>query len=78
MFLRDLVDDGGWHGVRAACIDTFETRARHAWPPEVVVYPSWPAAYAALAAEQSFGVADVGEAAGQVRAMIARIDAAIQ
>lgn len=76
ILLSDLVADDGWPAVRSACIDTFESRARHGWPPEVVVYPSWPAAFAALAADQGFAITDVEEAASQVREMIARIDAA--
>lgn len=76
ILLRDLVPDVGWPAVRAACIDTFETRAKHAWPPELVVYPSWPASFAALAEEQGFEIIDVEEAVRQVREMIARIDAA--
>lgn len=77
ILLRDLVAEDGWPAVRRACVDTFETRAKHTWPPELVVYPSWPAAFAALAVEQEFNIADVEEAARQVREMIARIDAAI-
>jgi hypothetical protein len=51
-------------------------RDRQAWPPELVVYPSWPEAYARLAAEQSFPITDVEEAAAVVRKLIAAIDAA--
>jgi hypothetical protein len=76
MMLRDLVADGGWPDVRAACIDVFEGRATHPWPPELMVYPSWPAAFAALAADQQFEIDDVEEAARQVREMIERIAAA--
>ncbi|MEX0816865.1 MAG: nucleotidyl transferase AbiEii/AbiGii toxin family protein [Gaiellales bacterium] len=78
ILLRDLVADDGWPAVRAACIDTFETRAVHAWPPELTVYASWPAAFAALAEDQGFEPPDVEEAAAQVREMIARIDAATE
>ncbi len=76
ILLRDLVADNGWTAVRAACIDTFEIRAVHAWPPTLVVYASWPDAFAALAAEQDFEPTDVEAAAAQVREMIAIIDAA--
>jgi hypothetical protein len=76
ILLRDLVREDGWPAVRAACIDTFETRAKHAWPPELVVYPSWPDSFAALAEEQGFAITDVQEAARQVREMIVRIDGA--
>ena len=42
------------------------------------VYPSWPAAFAALAEEQGFDITDVEEAARQVREMIVLIDAATE
>ncbi len=76
ILLRDIVPGDGWPAVRAACIDTFETRAKHSWPPELVVYPSWPTAFAELAGKQGFAITDVEEAAQLVREMIERIDAA--
>jgi hypothetical protein len=76
ILLRDIVPADGWLAVHAACIDTFETRAKHAWPPDVVVYPSWPAAFAELAEKQEFAITDVEEAAQLLREMIERIDAA--
>jgi len=78
IFLRDLVAADGWPAVRRACVDTFESRAKHTWPPELVVYASWPAAFAALSTDQGFGITDVEEAARQVREMITRIDAATE
>jgi hypothetical protein len=78
IFLRDLVAADGWPAVRRACVDTFESRAKHAWPPELVVYLSWPAAFAALATDQGFDITDVEEAARQVREMINGIDAATE
>lgn len=58
----------------AACIEVFEARARHRWPPTLSVPPPWPAIYAAA----SFGLggvpAHVDEAADLVRDLIARID----
>jgi hypothetical protein len=79
ILLRDLVANDGWPAVRAACIDTFETRSVHTWPSELTVYPSWPEAFAALAEGQYFEPTEVEEAAEQqVRDMIARIEAATQ
>jgi Nucleotidyl transferase AbiEii toxin, Type IV TA system len=75
LMLRDLVSND-WADVRDACVDIFEGRDVHAWPPELVVYPSWPAAFTALARDQQFEIDDVEEAARQVREMIERIDAA--
>ncbi len=48
----------------------------HSWPPDLVVYPSWLAAFAALAQNQRFAIDDVDEAAREVREMIECIDAA--
>ncbi len=76
ILLRGLVADDGWPAVRDACLDTFQMRGKHSWPPELVVYPSWPAAFAALAEDQGFDNTDVEESARQVREMIERINAA--
>ncbi len=75
ILLRELVDQD-WAGVRSACVDTFKVRDKQPWPPELVIHPSWPQAFAALVAEHSFDITDVHEAARVVREMIARIDAA--
>jgi hypothetical protein len=75
ILLRELVDQD-WAGVRSACTDIFKVRGKQPWPPELVIPPSWPEAFAALAAEHGFDINDVQEAARQVREMIARIDVA--
>jgi hypothetical protein len=75
ILLRELVDRD-WAGVRSACVDTFKVHGKQPWPPELVIHPSWPEAFAALAAEHGFEVTDVQEAARQIREMIARIDVA--
>lgn len=76
LLLRDMVTADGWPAVRRACVDTFEVRGSHAWPPRLAIHPSWPQAYATLAAELEFVIADVEEAARHVREMIDRIDGA--
>jgi hypothetical protein len=43
----------------------------------VVVYPSWPAAFAKLAGEEGFPIDDVEQAAELVRELIAEIDAVV-
>jgi hypothetical protein len=48
-------------------------RAKHPWPPTVVVFASWPDAYRALASELSFPLVEVEEAAEAVQAMVKRI-----
>lgn len=70
---RELVANLG--EVREACIDTFEARNLHAWPPTLQVPNSWAEPYAALAEEMDFPVTDVGDAADQAREFISKIDA---
>ncbi|MGI8661942.1 MAG: nucleotidyl transferase AbiEii/AbiGii toxin family protein [Acidimicrobiales bacterium] len=72
--LRDLVADDEWVGVRAACVEVFEGRAKHGWPPDVTVFETWDAGYRALAEETQFSVQRVADAADAVRQLIARID----
>jgi hypothetical protein len=62
--------------VREACIEVFENRETHPWPPELLVPASWEQPYAAEAEKLSFTPADVHAAAAEVRAFIAEIDAA--
>lgn len=71
---RDLVADLA--EVREACLDTFEARGLHAWPPTLEVPDHWAEPYAALAEEMGFPVADVDDAAAQVRKFIDKIDSA--
>ncbi len=70
---RDLIGDLG--EVREACIDTFDSRNLHTWPPTLHVPDTWAEPYMALAEEMEFPVTDVGEAAVQVRELISEIDA---
>ena len=44
-----IVDDGQLAPIRTACIEIFTGRQRHAWPPEVRVWPAWPTIYATAA-----------------------------
>jgi Nucleotidyl transferase AbiEii toxin, Type IV TA system len=72
--LRDLVDDD-LARVREACVEIFELRAKHNWPPAVTIYASWPAGFAAMAADIGFFTDDVEVAADELRGFIAQIDA---
>ncbi len=74
--LGELVADDEWPGVKEACLEVFESRGKHSWPPEVTTYESWDAGYSALADETGFGVFDVREAAAAVAQLIGRINAA--
>ncbi len=80
---RDLIDlqllealDPDPRSVRDACERVFAARSRQPWPPTLVVEPSWPAAYAALAAELEFAITDVADAADAVRVYMTRIASA--
>ena len=62
--------------VAAACLDIFAQRATHPWPPQLTIEPSWPEQYAALAAQQGFGIRDVLEAVDRVQSFIDALAAA--
>ena len=74
--LRDLLDDGSMPSLREACVEIFELRGKHAWPPSVTVWPSWSAGFAAMAREVDFHTDDVDVAAEDLRALIGAIDSA--
>lgn len=71
--LGGLVNEDKWADVKAACVDVFAGRAKHAWPPQVEIYDSWRAGYTTLADDIAFPVRDVDDAATAVRMLIARI-----
>lgn len=63
--------------VRDACVEVFIQRDTHPWPPELIVYDSWPATYERLAREIDFPITNVRTAADVLRELIASIDASI-
>lgn len=71
---RDLVEEIA--PVKEACLDTFAARAKHDWPPELIISAAWAEPYVALAIEMDFPIQDIEEAAAQVRELIAEIDSA--
>ncbi len=76
ILLRGLIEIAALPRVREACVEIFEIRRKHSWPPELVVPDSWPRPFEALARELEFAVTDVHEAAELVRELIGEIDAA--
>jgi hypothetical protein len=74
LLLRDLADS--LTSVRQACLEVFQNRETHTWPPELVVPDSWVLPYGIEAEKLKLAVADVHEAAAEVAAFIADIDAA--
>lgn len=77
LLLRELLVADDLLSVRAACVETFELRATHPWPPVVAVGAGWAPAYAQLAAAAGFHVTDAEDAARRVRAFVAMIDRAL-
>ena len=75
ILLRALLEEDLWR-VREACLKTFENRATHSWPPDLLVPYAWEQPYMAEAEKLRFTPADVREAAAEIRAFIAEIDAA--
>jgi hypothetical protein len=76
LLLRALVANADLPAVREACVEIFALRAKHPWPAQVTVYPSWRDGFAAMAAEIDFHTDDVDVAADALRAVIGEIDAA--
>ena len=73
LLLWDLVEEQDRSAVRDACQKIFKLRAKHPWPPEVVVFDHWPDPYRKLAEEMQFPILDVHEAAAAVTAVIAEL-----
>jgi len=76
LLVEALLRRVGLARVREACIDIFDVRDKHTWPPTVTVYDSWRAPFTALARENGFTPANIDEAVAALSAVIAAIDAA--
>ena len=74
--LRELIRDDELPGVRAGCVEIFALRGKHAWPPDVTVWPDWVGGFRAMAGEIGFHTDDVEAAANDLREFIDEIDAA--
>jgi len=77
LLARDLLDPAELSRVREACVAIFAGRGKQPWPPDLVIYPSWPQSFAKLAEEEGFPITDVEEAAKQMRAFIIEINAGV-
>jgi hypothetical protein len=76
VLLRELFE-GELEALRVACLQTFENRNVHIWPPQLAVPDSWAEPYAAAIEEVEGALPNTVEvAADEVRAFIAEIDAA--
>jgi hypothetical protein len=74
LLLRELVLDIA--RARAACVEVFNSRETHPWPPEFHPPEAWAAPYRLLAQELEIETDDLGEAAAVLRTYIAEIDGA--
>lgn len=74
LLLRDLLNPDDLPQVRAACVETFTLRSRHAWPPTLLTPIEWRPGYASLATEMAFPLIEVDDAADAVRRLIEEID----
>ncbi len=76
ILLRGMLDAADLPHVREACVEVFELRGKHAWPPTVVVFDAWSESFPREASDLGFAIQDVDEAAAAVRDLIAEIDRA--
>jgi Nucleotidyl transferase AbiEii toxin, Type IV TA system len=71
--MEELVED--YSRLKAACIEIFDLRGTHAWPPTLAAEPTWAETYRELAAELDFPTKDLDEAITRVQGLIDRIHA---
>jgi hypothetical protein len=76
ILLRGLLAADDLPAVRDACVQVFELRSLHSWPPTVEVPASWAAPYGRLADDLDFVVRDVEHAADRVTEIVREIDEA--
>lgn len=76
LLLEEILADTDLPAVRLACEEVFRLRGRHAWPPEIRIYPLWTDGYRSLALGMNFPVLEVAEAAAAVGAFVSRIASA--
>lgn len=79
LLLWPLVPEQEYAAVRAACLEIFESREAHAWPPDLDAPPHWPALYERQLAgmASTAGLPPTAQGAVEdVRAVVARIDSA--
>jgi Nucleotidyl transferase AbiEii toxin, Type IV TA system len=68
--MEELIDD--YSRVKTACIEIFELRRTHSWPPTLTIEPTWSETYRELAAELGFPTKSLDEAIARVQALIDR------
>lgn len=76
ILIRDMLNTDDLTAVQKACVETFDVRDMHAWPPRVTIQDHWPEQFAREAAELGFEPGDVVDAVDRVHAIFDEIDAA--
>jgi hypothetical protein len=66
--MEGLIEDYG--RVKEACIEIFNLRKTHPWPPTLTAEPTWPDTYQSLVAELDLPTQDIDDAITQVRTLI--------
>lgn len=69
------VEEADLAGIREACVEIFNGRAKQSWPPVITIWPDWPQIWAALAEEEGLELT-LEQAAAAVTALVGRIDGA--
>lgn len=69
------IDENNLGSVRVACIEIFDSREAHFWPPQVQAFPGWDILWNNLAENEGL-VMSLNEAVHAVNSLINRINAA--
>lgn len=72
LLMRELITDLA--ALRSTCVQTFERRAVHAWPPSLDLHEHWEKPFERMATEIRLPVTDLGEAVARIRAFLLEID----
>lgn len=73
--LRRLLPDGELERVREACVEVFEVRAQHGWPPAFSPPDAWREEFEARAAELGLAVTQFNAAVHEVQEYLEAVDA---
>jgi Nucleotidyl transferase AbiEii toxin, Type IV TA system len=66
--MEELIED--YSRVKTACIEIFDLRGTHSWPPTLTIEPTWPDTYLGLVTELDFPTKDMTDAIARVQELI--------
>ena len=69
------LDEDQMPGLREACVEIFELRSKHSWPPTVVVWPGWGEIWEGLVESEKLDYS-ISEAATRVQDLVKQIESA--